>query len=122
MNKRIVFENPSPASRGRSGGAVQSFIARLSETPEKWAVYTREAKFISYYYSLASQRNDLKVSVRQNKDGKTFTVYMMVLSEAGIKSRVAEKAKRSAKKATAPKKVIAKKTIAKKTTAKKAQV
>jgi hypothetical protein len=39
---------------------------------------------------------------------------MMVLSEAGIKSRVAEKAKRSAKKATAPKKAIAKKTTAKK--------
>jgi len=107
VNKRIVFENPTPATRGRNGGAVQSFIARLSETPDKWAVYTREAKYISYYYSIASKRNDLRVSVRQNKDGETFTVYFMVLTEAGIKSRVAEKAQRAtkrAKKATAPKK------------------
>ena len=37
-NKRIVFENPSPASRGRNGGAVKSFLARLSETPDKRAV------------------------------------------------------------------------------------
>lgn len=113
MNKRIVFENPTPASRGRNGGAVQSFIARLSDTPDKWAVYTREAKYISYYYSIASKRNDLRVSVRQNKDGNTFTVYFMVLTEAGIKSRVAEKAQRAtkatAKKATAPKKATAKK-------------
>lgn len=113
MNKRIVFENPAPASRGRSGGAVQNFIARLSETPDKWAVYTREAKYISYYYALAGQRNDIKVSIRKNKDNKTFTVYMMVLSEAGIKSRVAEKAQRATKKATAPKKATAKKATSK---------
>lgn len=113
MNKKIIFENPSPASRGRSGGAVQSFVTRLLETPDKWAVYTRDAKFISYYYSLASQRNDLRVSVRANKDGKTFTVYMMALSAEGIKTRVAEKAKRTASKATA-KKAVAKKVTAKK--------
>jgi topoisomerase IA-like protein len=113
-NKRIVFENPSPASRGRNGGAVKSFIARLSDTPDKWAVYTRDAKFISYYYSLASQRNDLRVSVRANKDGDTFTVYMMVLSTEGIKTRVAEKAQRMANKAKTPKKATAKKVTAKK--------
>ena len=113
-NKRIVFENPSPATRGRNGGAVQSFVARLSETPDKWAVYTRDANHISYYYSLASQRNDLRVSVRANKDGNTFTVYMMVLSAEGIKTRVAEKAMRMATKANTPKKAIAKKVTAKK--------
>lgn len=109
MNKKIVFENPSPASRGRNGGAVTSFIARLSETPDKWAVYIRDAKFISYYYSLAGQRNDLRVSVRANKGTDTHTVYMMVLSEEGITTRVAEKAKRMAVKASAPKKITAKK-------------
>lgn len=118
MNKRIVFENPTPASRGRNGGAVQSFIARLSETPDKWAVYTREAKYISYYYSIASKRNDLRVSVRQNKDGNTFTVYFMVLTEAGIKSRVAEKAQRATKRSTAKKAVAKKATTAKKPKAK----
>jgi hypothetical protein len=113
-NKRIVFENPSPATRGRNGGAVKSFVARLSDTPDKWAVYTRDANHISYYYSLASQRNDLRVSVRANKDGNTFTVYMMVLSAEGIQTRVAEKAMRMANKANTPKKAIAKKVTAKK--------
>jgi len=112
-NSRIVFENPSPASRGRNGGAVQHFIARLSGTPDKWAVYTREAKYISYYYSIASKRNDLRVSVRQNKDGKTYTVYFMVLSDAGIKSRVAQKAQRATNKKAVAKKAVAKKPKAK---------
>ncbi len=113
--KRIVFENPTVAKRGRSGGAVQEFIARLSETPDRWAVYTRSANHISYYYTLASKMGNLKISVRANSDGKTHTVYMMYLGVEATKTRVAEKA---SKKATA-KKVAVKKATAKKVTVKK---
>lgn len=112
--KRIVFENPTPAKRGRNSGSVQAFINKLSETPDKWAVYTRTAKYYSYYYSLAGKMGNLKIAIRRNPDNKTNTVYMMVLSEEATKSRIAEKA---GKQATA-KKVTAKKATAKKVTAK----
>ena len=114
MNKRIVFENPTPASRGRNGGAVQSFIARLSDTPDKWAVYTRSAKYYSYYYSLAGKMSNLKIAIRRNPDGKTNTVYMMVLGTEATKSRIAEKAsKKATTKKVAPKKATTKKVTAK---------
>lgn len=96
--KRIVFENPTPSKRGRSGGAVQAFINRLSETPDQWAVYTRSANHISYYYTVASKMDNLKIAVRANSDGKTHTVYMMVLGEEATKSRIAEKASRKTNK------------------------
>lgn len=98
MTKRIVFEDPAPASRGKNGGNVQSFLAKLSETPDRWAVYSRDAKHISYYYTIASRRDDVKVSIRHNGTNKTHTVYFMVLSEAGKKSRMAEKAERASRK------------------------
>lgn len=110
MTKRIVFEDPTPAGRGRNGGNVQTFIQKLSETPDKWAVYTREAKYISYYYTIASQRNDVKVAVRRNPNADTHTVYFQYLSSEGQKTRIAQKANRRAKavkkttKKTAPKK------------------
>lgn len=110
--KRIVFENPTPAKRGRNSGSVQAFISKLSETPDKWAVYTRTAKYFSYYYALASKNGNLKIAVRRNPDNKTNTVYMMVLSEEASKSRIAEKANKKATTKTTPKKV-AKKVTAK---------
>lgn len=110
--KRIVFENPTPAKRGRNSGSVQAFISKLSETPDKWAVYTRTAKYFSYYYALASKNSNLKIAVRRNPDNKTNTVYMMVLSEEASKSRIAEKANKKATTKTTPKKV-AKKVTAK---------
>jgi hypothetical protein len=110
MKKRIVFEDPTPSLRGRNGGSVQTFLNELSETPDKWAVFARNAKHISYYYTIASKRNDVKVAVRRNSDNKTHTVYFMVLGTSAQKTRVAEKAKRAshkpAKKAT--KKVVVK--------------
>ena len=110
--KRIVFENPTPAKRGRNSGSVQAFINKLSETPDKWAVYTRTAEYYSYYYALASKNGNLKIAVRRNSDNKTNTVYMMVLSEEASKSRIAEKATKKATTKTTPKKV-AKKVTAK---------
>lgn len=110
--KRIVFENPTPAKRGRNSGSVQAFISKLSKTPDKWAVYTRTAKYFSYYYALASKNGNLKIAVRRNSDNKTNTVYMMVLSEEASKSRIAEKATKKATTKTTPKKV-AKKVTAK---------
>ena len=107
--KRIVFENPTPAKRGRNSGSVQEFITKLSDTPDKWAVYTRTAKHFSYYYSLASKMSNLQIAVRRNADGKTNTVYMMVLSEGATKTRIAEKASRKATtKKVAPKKATKK--------------
>jgi uncharacterized protein (DUF1501 family) len=112
--KRIVFENPTPAKRGRNNGSVQAFINKLSETPDKWAVYTRTAKYFSYYYSLASKMDNLQIAVRRNADNKTNTVYMMVLSEGATTSRVAEKASKKANaKKVAPKKATTKKVTAK---------
>lgn len=108
--KRIVFENPAPSKRGRSGGTVQAFINRLSETPDKWAVYTRSANHISYYYTVASKMDNLKIAVRANSDGNTHTVYMMILGAEATKTRVAEKAN---------KKAVVKKATAKKVTVKK---
>jgi hypothetical protein len=98
MTKRIVFEDPTPASRGRNNGNVQGFLTKLGETPDRWAVYTRDAKYISYYYTIASKRNDVKVAIRRNGNSKTSTVYFMVLSEAGTKSRIEEKAARGSRK------------------------
>jgi hypothetical protein len=112
--KRIVFENPTVAKRGRSGGAVQEFITKLSETPDKWAVYTRSANHISYYYTVASKMGNLKIAVRANSDGKTHTVYMMYLGVEATKTRVAEKANKKANKKVAVKKATAKKVTVKK--------
>lgn len=116
MSKRIVFEEPTPAMRGRNGGSVQSFLAKLSDTPDKWAVYARDAKHISYYYTIASKRNDIKVAIRRNGNTKTHTVYFMVLGVAGQKSRIAEKVARDSRK-PATKKATAKKATAKKSRA-----
>jgi hypothetical protein len=112
--KRIVFENPAPSKRGRSGGTVQAFINRLSETPDKWAVYTRSANHISYYYTVASKMDNLKIAVRANSDGNTHTVYMMILGAEATKTRVAEKANKKANKKVAVKKATAKKVTVKK--------
>ena len=103
MSKRIVFEDPAPATRGRNNGNVQGFLAKLGETPDRWAVYARDAKHISYYYTIASRRNDVKVAIRRNGNAKTHTVYFMVLSEAGTKTRMAERAERTTRKAVAKK-------------------
>ena len=112
--KRIVFENPTPSKRCRRNGSVQEFITKLSETTDKWAVYTRTAKHISYYYTLASKAGNLKIAVRTNPDGKTYTVYMMVLSEQANKSRLAEKAsKKATRTKVAPKKATRTKVTAK---------
>jgi len=108
-SKRIVFENPSPAKRGRNGGAVQAFITRLSETKDQWAVFSREVKHVAYYYSLASQRNDLDVAVRANTDGKTYTVYMMALGTEAMKEKVAKKTQRELAKKLTAKKIAIKK-------------
>jgi hypothetical protein len=106
MTKRIVFEDPAPASRGKNGGNVLAFIDKLSETPDRWAVYARDAKYISYYYTIASKRKDVKVAIRRNGSGKTHTVYFMVLSEASVKTRIAEKAKRDTRKPVKKAKVV----------------
>lgn len=111
MTKRIVFEDPAPASRGRHNGNVQGFLDKLAETPDRWAVYARNAKHISYYYTIASKRNDIKVAIRGNGN-KTHTVYFMVLSAASQKTRLAEKARDS-------RKTVASKKVVKKPTAKK---
>lgn len=110
MTKRIVFEDPTPATRGKNNGNVQGFLAKLSETPDRWAVYSRDSKYISYYYTIASQRDDVKVAIRANGNKETHTVYFMILSEAGVKSRIAEKAQRATRKAVAKKAKVVKAT------------
>ena len=69
---------------------------------------------VSLDFDLNTIRPGLATSWTVSPDGKTYTVYMMVLSEEANKSRLAEKA---SKKAT-PKKVAPKKATPKKVTAK----
>jgi hypothetical protein len=91
---KLTFENPTAKVTNR--GKVQAFIAELSKHPNKWAVYTRTAKHISYYHVLSSQMDNLMVSVRQNANKKSYTIYMKWLSDAEAKIRKAERAKKRA--------------------------
>ena len=99
---KLTFENPTTVSS--SHGKVQAFIAELSKHEGKWAVYTRTAKTYAYYHILSSKMDNLAVSVRQNPNKKTYTIYMKWLSDGEAKIRKSERAKKRAKTA---KKVVA---------------
>lgn len=92
---KLIFENPTTVSS--SHGKVQAFIAELSKHEDKWAVYTRTAKNYAYYHIMSSKTDNLAVSVRQNANKKTYTVYMKWLSDGEAKIRKAERAKKRAK-------------------------
>ena len=99
---KLTFENPAPTKTGPYG-KVQAFIAELSKHPDKWAVYSRNSKSYSYFHILSSKMDNLAVSVRQNPNKKTYTIYMKWLGDAEAKIRKAERAKKRAK--------VAKKTV-----------
>ncbi len=96
---KLTFENPTTISS--SHGKVQAFIAELTKHPDKWALYTRTAKTYAYYHIMSSKMDNLAVSVRQNPNKKSYTIYMKWLTEADAKARKAERQAKAKKRASA---------------------
>ena len=95
---KLTFENPTV----RSTGKVQSFINELKKHPNKWAVYSRTAKHFSYFSGMSSKSDNLVISVRQNPNKKSYTIYMKWLGEAEAKVRRSERQARAKKRAKSP--------------------
>lgn len=72
---RITFEDPPEHSQRGRHGAIQDFLGRLRQHPNRWAVLKRDAKWTGYYYLLAQKNDDLEVRVVKNPNTATSTVY-----------------------------------------------
>ena len=96
MTKKIVFEEPTTAQRtGTRASQMRAYINKLSKSPDRWAIYARNAKSATYFYHIAKEFPNLRIATRTNTDGKTIRIYMMWLSKP------ANSPKRTVAKATA---------------------
>lgn len=75
---RLIFEEP-PVRRTGQHGAIKSFVSRLREHPNRWAVLTREAKSTGYYYRVARDNEDLQIRVARNIGASTYTIYFRIV-------------------------------------------
>jgi hypothetical protein len=73
----IILAEPPVAKRGRRGGKVASYIETLrNEYPGQWALYTKNAKHASYFYTLKKNYSDLQVRTARTEEGTD--VYLRV--------------------------------------------
>lgn len=78
MTKRIVFEEPTFTQRsGTRASQMRAYINELSKTPDKWAIYARNAKSATYFYHIAKDFPNIRIATRANVGSKTLRIYMM---------------------------------------------
>jgi len=104
MTKKIVFEEPTTAQRsGTRASQMRAYINELSKSPDRWAIYARNAKSATYFYHIGKEFPNLRISTRTNPDGKTMRIYMMWLSKpAASPKRIIKKATAKTTKTTKP--------------------
>jgi len=88
MTKRIVFEEPTTAQRsGTRASQMRAYVNKLSKSPDRWAIYSRNAKSPTYFYQIAKEFPNLRIATRMNADRKTMRVYFMWLSKTNAKTK-----------------------------------
>ena len=82
MSKKIIFEEPTTSKRnGTRASKMRAYVNALSKHPDRWAIYARSAKSATYFYQIAKEFPNLRISTRMNPDGKTMRVYFMWVSK-----------------------------------------
>lgn len=73
-----MFEEPTNIQRnGTRVAQMRAYVNELAKSPDRWAIYARNAKSANYFYQIAKEFPNLRIATRMNADRKTMRVYFM---------------------------------------------